>query len=106
MPNDFIAAGQDLSPHASRASTFLRRACLKDLEASLDNSRKALLALDLTSIECETRRQESWARMFDELLRRELPTSYPEAGLTKAARLASSTCVPELEEGFRHSVGP
>ncbi len=72
MPTDFIAAGR--APAAisgERAAEPLRgrRALLCELEASLEGSRKALLALDLAAIERGTREQEGLLGEFDVALR-------------------------------------
>jgi hypothetical protein len=67
---DLIAAG--------RADPDAGLAVLRELEASLLASRRALLALDLGAIERGTREQAGLIREFDALLRPGLSAETPE----------------------------
>jgi hypothetical protein len=69
---DFIAAGRApaaISGERAGGPVRARRALLRELEASLEGSRKALLALDLAGIERGTREQEGLLREFEAVLR-------------------------------------
>jgi hypothetical protein len=105
MPTDFVSAGQILSARARGPSDELRQACLllmRQLEASLHGSRKALLALDLVSIERETREQVGLIVGLDTV--RQQALTPPASGIRPPKNGAPENGgEPELGEELRQS---
>jgi hypothetical protein len=105
MMSHSIAAG--CIPFASAGEPVKEslRACLVlmgELEASLQSSQKALLALDLAKIECETKYQADLIQRFDALGRQSMTSRAAEKSAEPGA-LGSSFPLPELEQELRRS---
>jgi len=103
MLTDSIPARRILPANAGQLAAELlpdRLAVMRELEASLQGSRKALLALDL-AIERGTREQVRLIRELEMVLRR--PTASSAIGRQPAEDAAQGlpACAPELEEELR-----
>lgn len=95
MPTDFDLAGPIPCTNAGELADEPILACLawmSELEASLDGSRKALLALDLAGIERGTSEQVGLVRKFD-TIRKQHPVQPRVPGLPP--------CALELEKELR-----
>lgn len=88
---------------AGRDDVRLAVALTRELEASLDRSRKALLALDLGGIEYETREQAVLVQEFELALRRRSPPKAPGKLPAGDSLLGSAACAVELDEELRRS---
>jgi len=104
MLTDSIPARRILPANAGQLAAELlpdRLAVMRELEASLQGSRKALLALDLAGIERGTREQVRLIRELEMVLRR--PTASSAIGRQPAEDAAQGlpACAPELEEELR-----
>jgi hypothetical protein len=105
MPTDAVSDGQILSARVREPSDELRQACLglmRQLEASLHRSRKALLALDLVSIERETREQVGLIVEFD-TVRQQAMTPRATGIRQPKDRVPAKGGEPELAEELRQS---
>ena len=102
MTSDFSRPQCALGATAEDRENELLRACvalMRELEDSLEGSRKALLALDLGGIERGTSDQVSLVRRLDSLFRHCGTTSEVESSEQSGARRYLS----ELEEELRQS---
>jgi hypothetical protein len=79
----------------------LRLALMGELEASLDASRKSLLALNLTGIELGTREQVGLLRNLEAVLRRSMAAPGREKQPTEDRTQAWLAYAPELEDETR-----
>lgn len=106
MPTEFISAAALSSPSPSPATDDRARSALMligGLEASLQSSRKALLALDLAGIERETCEQVRSIRKLEDVLARSMAPPVRGSCATRDGALVSSRIPPELEEELRRS---
>jgi hypothetical protein len=71
------------------------------LEASLERSRKALLALDLAGIEAQTQVQAVLTRSFDDLMRAGLQLNAARASAVGNAGSPMASATSKLEADFR-----